>query len=82
MAQILGPCFEGLRRFAHPLAKLGKRFPEAMRVKIGQARPREGVLENGADRRGVTPAVSVKSGRFKMTTGPHRNSRPWEKRIT
>src|SRR5258707_697970 len=53
-----------------------------MRVKIGQARPREGVLKNGADWRGVAPAVSVKSDRFKMTTGPHGNLRPWEKRIT
>ena len=33
------------------------------------------------DRRGVAPAISVKSDRFKMTTGPHGNSRPWEKRI-
>jgi hypothetical protein len=81
MAQILGSCFEGLGRFAHPLAKSDKRLPEAMRVKIGQARPHEGVPDNGADRRGVAAAVSVKSGRFKMTTGPPSNSRPWEKRI-
>src|SRR5580700_235186 len=82
MAQILGPCLEGLGRLANPLAKLGKRLPEAMRVKIGQTRRREGVLENGADRRGVAPAVSVKSDRLKIMTGPHGNSRPWEKRIT
>lgn len=39
MAQILGSCFEGLRRLANPLAKLGKHLPEAMRVKIGSPVP-------------------------------------------
>ena len=28
MAQILGPCLEGLGRLTHPLAKLGKSLPE------------------------------------------------------
>jgi 3-hydroxyisobutyrate dehydrogenase-like beta-hydroxyacid dehydrogenase len=32
-----------------------------MRVEIRQTGRREGVLKNGADRRGVAPAVSVKS---------------------
>jgi hypothetical protein len=53
LAWSLGPCFECLRRLANLLGKLGKRLPEAMRVKIGQARPRKGILENGTDRRAL-----------------------------
>ena len=61
MAEILAPGFELLGRLADPLSELGQSFPEAVRVEVREARSRERLLENLADRGGGSPVTTVQT---------------------
>ena len=55
--KILAPGFELLWCLTELLPQLGQGRPETVRVEVRQARSREGVFEDGANRCGVAPVA-------------------------
>jgi len=59
VAEVLRPCLVVLRRLADPTAKERQGLTEAMRVEVGQAGRREGILENLSDWADAAPVLAV-----------------------
>jgi hypothetical protein len=66
VAEVLGPSLVLLRRLADFAAEKRQGFPEAMRVEVGQAGRREGILENLSDWAGAAPVLAVEARCLEM----------------
>jgi hypothetical protein len=75
VAEVLGPSFVLLWRFAAFAAEKDQGLPKAVRVEVWQPRSREGALENRSDRAGAAPVLAIEARCLEMPTVPDHDLR-------